>query len=133
MDQKLNRLIPLLKSRTGPAIVYVTLQKQAEEVADLLRPHDLDPMVYHAGLPSEERMHIQNAFMSSEKGIVCATIAFGMGVDCPDIRQVRYRPTLAHAGDLIRCRSSICLCRRRLRTIVKRSAELVAMVYHRLA
>lgn len=89
LDDKLKRLIPLLQSRTGPAIVYVTLQKQAEEIADHLKPHGLEPMVYHAGLPNEERERIQNAFMSSEKGIVCATIAFGMGVDCANIRQVR--------------------------------------------
>lgn len=71
----------MLKSRTGSAIIYVTLQKQAEEVADLLRPHGLQPMVYHAGLSSEKREQVQQKFMESEKGIVCATIAFGMGID----------------------------------------------------
>ncbi|KAH7929308.1 ATP-dependent DNA helicase [Leucogyrophana mollusca] len=87
-DQKLNYLIPFLKRRTGPAIVYVTLQKQAEEVAGRLRLHDLDPMVYHAGLAAEERTRVQAQFMDSEKGIVCATIAFGMGIDKANIRQV---------------------------------------------
>ena len=81
LDQKLDRLIPFLKSRTGPAIVYVTLQKHAEEVANHLRPHDLEPMVYHAGLPHEQRTNVQMQFMQSAKGIVCATIAFGMGID----------------------------------------------------
>jgi superfamily II DNA helicase RecQ len=80
-DQKLERLIPFLQSRTGPAIVYVTLQKHAEEVADHLRPHNLEPMVYHGGLPHEQRAKVQMQFMESAKGIVCATIAFGMGID----------------------------------------------------
>lgn len=81
LNDKLDRLIPLLKSRTGPAIVYVTLQKHAEDVARHLQPHGLEPMVYHAGLPHEQRHKVQQQFMESEKGIVCATIAFGMGID----------------------------------------------------
>ncbi|KAJ8595948.1 ATP-dependent DNA helicase, partial [Rhizopogon salebrosus TDB-379] len=88
LDQKLDSLIPFLKSRTSPAIIYVTLQKHAEEVADHLRPHGLEPMIYHAGLGHEERGRVQQQFMESEKGIVCATIAFGMGIDKADIRQV---------------------------------------------
>ncbi|KAI0274720.1 ATP-dependent DNA helicase [Gloeopeniophorella convolvens] len=87
-EDKLKSLVPFLKSRTGPAIVYVTTQKQAEEVADRLRSKDLEAMVYHAGLPGERRDEIQNSFMNSDKGIVCATIAFGMGIDKADIRQV---------------------------------------------
>ncbi|KAG2154770.1 ATP-dependent DNA helicase [Suillus clintonianus] len=88
LDQKLDTLIPFLKSRTGPAIVYVTLQRHAQEVADHLRPHGMEPMVYHAGLGGEERARVQQQFMESEKGIVCATIAFGMGIDKANIRQV---------------------------------------------
>ncbi|OCH96064.1 ATP-dependent DNA helicase [Obba rivulosa] len=88
LDEKLDRIIPMLKARTGPVIIYCTLQKDAMEVANHLDPHNLDPMVYHAGLPSEERERIQVAFMESEKGIVCATIAFGMGIDKADIRSV---------------------------------------------
>jgi superfamily II DNA helicase RecQ len=81
LDKKLDRLVPLLKSRTGPAIIYVTLQKHAEEIANRLRPHNMEPMVYHAGLPHEQRAKVQMEFMESAKGIVCATIAFGMGID----------------------------------------------------
>lgn len=81
MEQKVHRLIAILKERTGPAIVYVTLQKHAEEVANRLRPHQLEPMIYHAGLPSEERERVQLQFMESDQGIVVATIAFGMGID----------------------------------------------------
>ena len=81
MDQKISRLVPILKGRTGPAIVYVTQQKHAEIVAHNLRSQQLDAMIYHAGLPSEERERVQLAFMDSEKCIVVATIAFGMGID----------------------------------------------------
>ncbi|KZT72807.1 ATP-dependent DNA helicase [Daedalea quercina L-15889] len=88
MDEKVAYILPMLQDRTGPAIIYVTLQKHAEEIANKLRPNGLDPMVYHAGLPSEERESIQMRFMESEKGIVCATIAFGMGIDKANIRQV---------------------------------------------
>ncbi|KAH9858087.1 ATP-dependent DNA helicase [Lenzites betulinus] len=88
MDAKITRLVSILKERTGPSIVYVTLQKHAEEVSNLLRPHKLEAAVYHAGLPSEERVRVQQQFMDSDKGIVVATIAFGMGIDKANIRQV---------------------------------------------
>ena len=81
MQHKLNKLVPLLQSRTGPAIVYVTLQKQAEEVAENLRAYGIECAVYHAGLPSEKRAEVQTQFMESDRGVVCATIAFGMGID----------------------------------------------------
>ena len=70
-----------MRERTGPAIVYVTLQKHAEEVANTLRSYQIDAQIYHAGLPSEERERVQLSFMESDKGIVVATIAFGMGID----------------------------------------------------
>ena len=81
LQEKLDKVVPLLKSRTGPAIIYVTLQKQAEEIAERLRPHGLNAHVYHAGLIADKREEVQHAFMESEKDIVCATIAFGMGID----------------------------------------------------
>ncbi len=81
MQHKLNKLVPILQSRTGPAIVYVTLQKQAEEVAEKLMACGIGCFVYHAGLPAEKRSEVQTQFMESEKGVVCATIAFGMGID----------------------------------------------------
>ena len=59
MTEKLNRLIPFLESRTGPAIVYVTLQSHAQDVADALNKHGVGAMVYHAGLPAEKREQIQ--------------------------------------------------------------------------
>ena len=72
----------------GPAIVYVTLQKTAEDLARALADAGLPAEAYHAGLPDEVRHAVQERFMASEGGIVVATIAFGMGIDKSDIRTV---------------------------------------------
>lgn len=72
----------------GPSIVYVTLQKAAEDLAEFLRKEGLDVMAYHAGMNDERRHEIQDRFMASASGVVVATIAFGMGIDKSDIRAV---------------------------------------------
>ncbi|WP_435018276.1 RecQ family ATP-dependent DNA helicase [Tundrisphaera sp. TA3] len=72
----------------GPAIVYVTLQRTAEELARQLAEHGYDAHAYHAGLPDEARHAVQDRFMASTSMIVVATIAFGMGIDKADIRAV---------------------------------------------
>ncbi len=75
-------------STPGPTIVYVTLQKEAEWVAEELVAAGHSAQAYHAGMKSERRSEIQDRFMSSTDGIVVATIAFGMGIDKSDIRKV---------------------------------------------
>jgi ATP-dependent DNA helicase RecQ len=72
----------------GPTIVYVTLQQTADDVATALCQRHLPARAYHAGLGTEEREAVQNWFMGSVDGIVAATIAFGMGIDKPDVRYV---------------------------------------------
>ena len=72
----------------GPAIVYVTLQKTAEEVAARLVADGLAAEAYHAGMKADQREDVQNRFMSGRLDIVVATIAFGMGIDKRDIRKV---------------------------------------------
>ncbi|MCK5676794.1 MAG: RecQ family ATP-dependent DNA helicase [Verrucomicrobia bacterium] len=72
----------------GPAIVYVHLQKDAEHTAKLLVENGFNAAPYHAGLPTEQRVATQEAFMGGKIPIICATIAFGMGVDKADIRTV---------------------------------------------
>lgn len=72
----------------GPTVVYVTLQKAAEEVAGELSKAGYPARAYHAGMKSDQRAEIQDWFMASEDGIVVATIAFGMGIDKSDIRRV---------------------------------------------
>ena len=70
-----------------PAIVYVPSRKLAMEVSAALAP-ELSCAPYHAGLPPEVRSRTQTAFLAGELDIVVATIAFGMGVDKPNIRTV---------------------------------------------
>lgn len=72
----------------GSTLVYVTLQKTAEEIADRLTQDGQPAVAYHAGFKAEERTAIQEEFIGSTDGIVVATIAFGMGIDKPDIRYV---------------------------------------------
>jgi ATP-dependent DNA helicase RecQ len=72
----------------GPTIVYVTLQRTAERVAALLAREGLAARAYHAGLEDEARAGVQEWFLASDGAIVVATIAFGMGIDKPDIRYV---------------------------------------------
>ena len=84
-----NLLLDRIKSRPpGPTIVYVTLQKTAEEVAVFLAKNDLQAKAYHAGMNAEDRHAVQDGFMASDRAIVVATIAFGMGIDKRDIRYV---------------------------------------------
>ena len=76
------------KRSPGPTIVYVTLQKTAERVAEDLRGAGHEAYAYHAGMEPEERSRVQEAWTKGERGIVVATIAFGMGIDKADVRYV---------------------------------------------
>jgi RecQ family ATP-dependent DNA helicase len=71
-----------------PAIVYCGTRRQTEEVAAELRDGDIAAVAYHAGLEPEHRTAIQERFMATDSGVICATNAFGMGVDKPDVRSV---------------------------------------------
>jgi len=72
----------------GPTIVYVTLQKTAERVAERLQEAGHHARAYHAGMDSENRGRVQDWWMVSDRNIVVATIAFGMGIDKADVRYV---------------------------------------------
>ena len=83
------KLLELIKSGGGGAsIVYVTLQKTAEHVAQYLQSGGLDAKHYHAGMKDDARTAVQDWFLQSDTAIVVATIAFGMGIDKSDIRAV---------------------------------------------
>jgi ATP-dependent DNA helicase RecQ len=68
--------------------VYVTLQRTAERVRDLLIEAGLEARAYHAGMKDEDRAAVQDWFFDRHNAIVVATIAFGMGIDKADIRYV---------------------------------------------
>ncbi|MFV2065413.1 MAG: ATP-dependent DNA helicase RecQ [Pirellulales bacterium] len=72
----------------GPTIVYVTLQRTAEGVAERLVEARFPAKAYHAGMPDDLRAEVQDWFLESDRGIVVATIAFGMGIDKSNIRYV---------------------------------------------
>ncbi len=94
LDARDALLLERLNTRSrGATIVYVTLQKTAERVAEFLTSNGLPARAYHAGMESTERHEVQDAFMSGSDPIVVATIAFGMGIDKEDIRYVyHYNP-----------------------------------------
>lgn len=86
---KRQRLVQWMGERAGqPSIVYVTLQKTAEQIAEHLSRQGIAAEAYHAGLPHEQRESIQRRFMEGRSNCIVATIAFGMGIDKSDIRNV---------------------------------------------
>ena len=90
LDERKGILLERLSTHGSPAIVYVTRQETAEEVATFLAKNGLPARAYHAGLRTDLRREIQEGFMGGEIEIVVATIAFGMGVDKADIRTVMH-------------------------------------------
>ncbi|CAJ2505842.1 Uu.00g132360.m01.CDS01 [Anthostomella pinea] len=85
-EGKFPRLIKFLEDHTGPTLVYVTVQKQAEALAERLSANGFKATAFHAGLRTEDKTRIQDNFMAGRIRIVVATIAFGMGIDKADIR-----------------------------------------------
>jgi ATP-dependent DNA helicase RecQ len=91
-ESGLKQLQDLLAEQKGPGIVYAPTRRQVEELAEKLATRGRPVFPYHAGLPPEQRAANQSAFVESEDMVMVATIAFGMGIDKPDVRFV------AHAG-----------------------------------
>ncbi len=71
-------------------IVYCLSRKRVEETAEFLQSKGLPALAYHAGLPQAERIRVQEEFLYEEGRIVCATVAFGMGIDKPNVRFVAH-------------------------------------------
>jgi len=85
------QLLGFLKRHEGEAgIVYALSRKRTEEFAETLRAQGYRALAYHAGLEAEERNRVQEEFLREEGVIVVATIAFGMGIDKPDVRFVAH-------------------------------------------
>ncbi|MDH3972853.1 MAG: RecQ family ATP-dependent DNA helicase [Deltaproteobacteria bacterium] len=76
------------KRKEEPTIVYVTLQQTAEHVAKKLASYGIKARAYHAGMKSEVREEVQLAFMQGKTNCIVATIAFGMGIDKSNIRNI---------------------------------------------
>ncbi len=83
------QLIKYIKEHKGKSgIIYCLSRKKVEEIADFLKVNDIKAAPYHAGMDSAQRMANQDAFLSEEVDVIVATIAFGMGIDKPDVRFV---------------------------------------------
>ncbi|MHA8104426.1 RecQ family ATP-dependent DNA helicase [Aquirufa nivalisilvae] len=83
------QLIRYIKSHSGKAgIIYCLSRKRVEEIADLLHVNGIKALPYHAGLDPAIRMANQESFLNEEVEVMVATIAFGMGIDKPDVRFV---------------------------------------------
>ncbi|GAA4499793.1 DNA helicase RecQ [Hymenobacter ginsengisoli] len=83
------QLIQYVQQHKGKAgIIYCLSRKKVEEVAELLRVNDVRALPYHAGLDPHTRMSNQDAFLNEDCDVIVATIAFGMGIDKPDVRFV---------------------------------------------
>lgn len=87
-DDKTSRILNTIESIDGPGIVYSTLIRDLEQLHSELKRRGVDSLVYHGKLSADERRRYQERFMASERQVVLATNAFGLGVDKPDIRFV---------------------------------------------
>ena len=85
---KLPLILDVIRRSPPPGIIYATTRKECEELAANLRHSGVDAAYYHAGLGAAERSGVQERFMTDEVPVVVATVAFGMGVDKPNVRFV---------------------------------------------
>ncbi|MFD1392077.1 RecQ family ATP-dependent DNA helicase [Lacticaseibacillus jixianensis] len=88
--QKEARALALVQQIQGPKILYFDRKKEAERYAGLLQAQGVAAAYYHAGLDALQRDLIQRQFMADQVAVICATSAFGMGIDKPDVRLVLY-------------------------------------------
>ena len=83
------QMLDFLKARPGQSgIIYRTSRKDVESTANFLQDEGIAAKPYHAGLPLKERSATQEAFLRDDTPVIVATIAFGMGIDKPDVRFV---------------------------------------------
>lgn len=86
---KTDRLVGLIRAHKGESgIVYAATRKGTEQLAEALEKHGIAALAYHAGLEAEDRAERQRRFLLEDGLVMCATVAFGMGVDKPDVRFV---------------------------------------------
>ncbi len=83
------QIIKYIRNRQGESgIIYCLSRKKVEEIAELLQINGINALPYHAGLDATTRAKHQDMFLMEEMEVIVATIAFGMGIDKPDVRYV---------------------------------------------
>lgn len=88
-EKTIKSIVQTVKSMAGQSgIIYVQSRKSTEEIAQVLRINGVKASPYHAGLDAKTRSRVQDEFLMEEIDVICATIAFGMGIDKPDVRFV---------------------------------------------
>lgn len=88
-SNRTDRLVQLIRAHKGESgIVYAATRKGTEQVAEALEKQGITALAYHAGLESHVRAERQRRFLLEDGIVMCATVAFGMGVDKPDVRFV---------------------------------------------
>ena len=86
VDKDIIKFIKVNSGKSG--IIYCLSRKKVEELAEILRANGINASAYHAGMDSAVRSAVQDDFIKENIDIICATIAFGMGIDKPDVRFV---------------------------------------------
>lgn len=88
-EQTIKQIVQILKAHHGEsAIIYVQARKTTEDLAQILQVNGIKAAPYHAGMDPKNRTQVQDDFLMEEIDVICATIAFGMGIDKPDVRVV---------------------------------------------
>ena len=87
-DQKLELIEEVIQSNPGTGIIYFTLIKDLDRYATMLREKEYNVYIYHGALSPRSKKNIYDEFIERDDLVLCATNAFGMGVDKPDIRYV---------------------------------------------
>lgn len=86
IDKQIVKIIKQNEGKSG--IIYCLSRKKVEELAEVLRANDIKAAAYHAGMDTKQRSETQDNFLQEDIDVIVATIAFGMGIDKPDVRFV---------------------------------------------
>ncbi len=88
-EEAFKKIVQAIRKFPGESgIIYVQSRKSTEEIAKMLKVNGIKAAAYHAGMDPKTRTKTQDAFLMEEIDVICATIAFGMGIDKPDVRFV---------------------------------------------